>query len=150
MSMMVGNLNSNMNIFARASELVSGSELEQVSQQLLAAAPSVKSAETVAPKLNLVKADSGLKVFGAESNLDAQTVKNLSGYNVNLSSTALSAIEALKVQAAKAQIVNMPQVMDGKVNVKPEVSQFNDVKSVFSTANRSVAAANNVKSSFVF
>ena len=150
MSMMVGNLNSNMNIFARAGELVSGSELEQVSQQLLSSAPSVKLAETESPKLNLFKADNGLKVFGAESNLDAQTVKNLSGYNVNLSNTAISAIEALKVQAAKAQAVNMPQVMDGRVYVKPEVSQFNDVKSVFSTSNRSVASTNNVKSSFVF
>lgn len=135
MGLTVGNLNS-ANFFARADELISGSELSQVSKEILSAIPSAESAQTSQnlPEINLSKfqtVDNGLKV----SDLNAQVVKQIAtaqaGYDINLSQQALSAIETLKAQAAKLQVANLPSKMDGKIYIPSEVADLIDVKEVF-------------------
>lgn len=144
MSLTVNNLNLNRyNPIATSNDLVSSSELESISRELFAAAPSTQSATQVSfgqnvSKLNKFEANNGLKLFGADAQLNAQNMEqvavNKAGYNVNLSDKALTSIENLKAQAAKLQFSSTPKQMDGKVFV-PEFKADADVKSVFAAKN---------------
>ena len=129
------------------SSLISGTELEQVSNEILSSAPvtqPIKTAEmtglpTSLPKVNLdaFKQDNGLKVFGLNSS-NAETIKqiatNKAGLDVNLSQNALSAIETLRTHAANQQAIDMAARMNGKIYVPAEAPSF-DNKSLFALAN---------------
>jgi hypothetical protein len=141
MSLTVNNFNR-YNAIATSNDLVSSSELESISRELFAAAPSAQPASSVSfgqnvSKLNKFDSNNGLKLFGAEAQLSTQNLEqvavNKAGYNVNLSNNALTSIASLNAQAAKLQF-NAPKQMDGKVFV-PEIKADADVKSVFAASN---------------
>jgi|GEM_PF-2892464 len=146
MSLTLSNLNL-YNPIANSNDLVSASELENISRELLSVAPSTQSASAVAyeqnlPKINLNKLDStnnGLKLFGPEAQLSAQNLQqiatNKAGYNVTLSEKALTSINSLNAQAAKVQASVVSSQMDGKVYIPAEVASFSDLKSVFAASN---------------
>lgn len=135
MSLTVGSLSINSaNFLPRTSGVVSGAELQQVSSEVLAQAPTatVQNSQYSTPSLDL-------KIFNANSNLTSQTARqiaaNQAGFDVRLSEQALSAIETLRTQAAKAQSANLSKNMDGKVFIPFEKAELTDIKSVFAYSN---------------
>lgn len=142
MSLTVNNLN-NYSSIATTNDLVSASELEQVSRELFSVAPSTQSVNATQnlPKINLNRfetVDNGLKLFGAEAQLSSQNIQqvatNKAAYNVTLSDKALTSIESLNAQAAKLQASSISRQMDGKVYVPAEVAAYSDLKSVFAAS----------------
>ncbi|MFH0702640.1 MAG: hypothetical protein V2B14_03775 [bacterium] len=144
---MSDNINfKNVNLFTNG--LISGKELEQVSREIFTAAPtSTESSSNIRlnqdfSKINLdrINKNNGLKVVGTESNLDIQTVRqiasNKAGLDIKLSEQTVLALEALKIQAAKTQIANFPQKMDGKIHIPSEVVNPSEIKSIFSSSNK--------------
>jgi len=146
MSLSVSNFNP-FNTIVTSRDLVSASELETISKELLSVAPSTQSASAVANEQNFSKinfnnlesANNGLKLFGHEAQLNTQNLQqvatNQAGYNVTLSNKALTSINALNTQAARLQTSAISTQMDGKVYVPAEVSNYSDLKSVFATSN---------------
>lgn len=135
MSLTVGSLSINSgNFLSRTSGVVSGTELQQVSSEILAQAPTatVQKAEHSTPSLDL-------KIFNADSQLTSQTARqiaaNQAGFDVSLSEQALSAIETLRTQAAKSQSANLSRNMDGKVFIPFEKAELANIKSVFAYSN---------------
>lgn len=140
MSVTLTNLNvPNANFFAASSELVNRNEMAQISREILAAAPRAESVTSQNVSQIGLNNNNGLRVFGADSNLNAQTVRqiatNNAGLNVNLSQEALTAISNLNAQAAKLQAASRPQNMDGKIFIPNEVKDFSDLKSAFAINN---------------
>jgi len=147
MSLMVDNLNMNkVNFFANSNGLVSGAELEAITKEILQLAPSTEASQTSPLAQNLfnlnkfTSVDNGLKVFGAESKFDAQAAKamatNQAGFNIQLSDKAVSALEALKIQAAKVMSIDISKRMEGKVYVTPDNNNVSfDTKNSFFTGD---------------
>ncbi|OGI22982.1 MAG: hypothetical protein A2287_02085 [Candidatus Melainabacteria bacterium RIFOXYA12_FULL_32_12] len=141
MGLTIGGLSSN-NVFSKA--VISGVELEQISNEILNSAPISKSAqftEQNLPKLNfnvLNGQETGLKIFGTEAS-NSQVIKqvavNRAAYDVNLSESALSAIESLKAKAANLQALDLSNKVNGKIHVPAEAPNFTDVKSIFAVNN---------------
>jgi hypothetical protein len=141
MAISVGSLNYNQITYpALNSDIVSGSELKQVSSDIFAAAPSVQT-EALNNSLTRVdftkysNVDTGIKLFGSGQTADINTVKkmatNMSGYNVNLSENTLKSIEALKANAAIMQGSNLSVKMDGKVIIQPPVTESQNTQKPF-------------------
>ena len=151
MALTVGGLSGNNNF---AKTIVSGNELEQISREILNAAPVSKPVETIGqnlPKINfnaLNRQEVDLKVFGTEaSNSQAirQVAVNRAGFDVNLSQNAISAIESLKANAANLQALDMSNRVNGKIHLPAETATFSDMKAVFAPSNApQLFAANNL------
>jgi len=149
MSLTVNNLNQYSSI-ATSNDLVSSSELENITKELFSAAPSTLSTNKTSSNLNLSNlsftksesANKGLSLFGANAQLNSdqlvKVIANKAGYNVTLSENALNSINALNTQAAKVQTNAYSKQMDGKVYVPAETADFSNKKSVFETSNAPV------------
>lgn len=141
MALTIGGLSGNNN-FTKTT--ISGSELEQISREILNAAPVSQPVQSIGqdlPKINfnaLNRQEVDLKVFGTEaSNSQAirQVAVNRAGFDVNLSQNAISAIESLKANAANLQALDMSNKVNGKIHFSAETPSFSDLKSVFAVSN---------------
>lgn len=140
MSLTIDSLNMNkVNFFSNSNGLVSGTELEAVTKEILQLAPSSEASSTSQLTQNFQNqnllnlnnfkgVENNIKVFGVESKIDAQTVKmiatNQAGFDVQFSDRAISALDALRVQAAKAMAIDVSKRMEGKINVTPDNNIF--------------------------
>ncbi|MDD3150073.1 MAG: hypothetical protein PHV68_04490 [Candidatus Gastranaerophilales bacterium] len=126
---------NNFNNVSYKNAFVSGAELEQVSQQLFAAASSTKTSSVKSfPSVSAQNANLGL------INADIQTIRqiaaNKAGLDVNLSTNALSTIEMLKSQAAQNLFSSVVKTVDGKLHVPNEMAEKVNLKEVFSVKTK--------------
>jgi hypothetical protein len=121
----------NQNIFAKPAEIVSGSELSKVAQEIL----SAKSPSQVSfNKLNPVKT-LDISLFGSNASNDTNSIKlaatNTAGYDLQLSQKALSAVNALNSKAANDAVYNIAQLRNGVVHINAEQPNFAETKNTF-------------------
>ena len=123
------NVNTNLgitkqtNVFApKTAGIVEDSELTNVAKQILSATPKrVNFGQASFSRSNSVNnLDVKLYAAGYDVNAVKQAATNQTGYNVNLSQNALSAINSLKAQAAQLQSANLTKLVDGKIHINSE------------------------------
>ena len=134
-------LNLMANIGTTYSGIVTGAELERVSQEIFGGAKvqatekstqaiqvehqqNTQTHQTEASQINLYNRNTDLA-------LTQQVAQVRVDYNVQLSPQAMQNIEALKVLAA-AQQQNVHKLSEGKIYVPVDNSQKSDMESVFS------------------
>jgi len=126
---MVLNVNTNLdiagqaNVFAtKTTGIVEDSELTNVAKQILSAAPAkINLGQTSFTRSNSVNnLDVKLYAAGYDVNAVKQAATNQTGFEVNLSQNALSAINSLKAQAAQLQSANLSKAVDGKIHINSE------------------------------
>lgn len=116
------------NVFVpNPSDTVKGDELTRVAREILFSNPrktSVNAAE--------------VKIFtqGADVNTVRQTATNIAGFDVNISENAQQAINGLKALAAQNQVQNLSKVVDGKIHINSEKTDFSENKSIFNNSGQ--------------
>ncbi len=156
--------NNNKNIFAEPKQFISGNELANVNLEIEKTAPSKIEAlqKNIFEKLDFGQTNQQtdkVKIFGLDSQLDGNLARQIAtaktGFNINISDNARSAIEALNVNAAqmqskvvaqekiletvktlqayKKQMLTdaVPKKMDGKIYLPFAGETLPDVKTVF-------------------
>ncbi len=159
------NNNQTKNIFAEPKQFVSGNELANVNLEIEKTAPAKLEAlqESIFKKLDFGQTSQQadrVKVFGLDSQLDGNLARQIatakSGFGINVSDNARSAIAALNANAAqlqtkvaaqekvletvkalqshKTQMLTdaVPKKMDGKIYLPFAGEALPDAKAVFS------------------
>jgi hypothetical protein len=127
----------NQNIFARPVEsTVSGSELTKVAVDILSAKTSSITSALSGTSFGS-KVDVSLYGTNATSNTEAVKLAatNTSGYELNLSQKALSAVNALNAKAATDVVNNIAQYRNGLIHVNAEKPEFTGLKNTFALQN---------------
>jgi hypothetical protein len=140
--MNVSGLNSNnINSLSGKNGIVSGEEFELLTRELFSSASKAASASGVnASKISqtrLPKVDMGINFFSENTN--AEIIKNASinktGFDVQLSTKAVSDIQLLRTEAAKTQLID--RKVEGKIVLPSDVSGSLNLKSIFSVNHTS-------------
>lgn len=119
-------INPQSKLFApNPSDFIRGDELSKVARDLL-------STSSVRTSVNTPD----VKIFtqGADVVTVRQVATNMTGYDVSISQDAMSAINALKAQAAQNQVQNLSRVVDGKIHINSEKVDASEVKSIFNNS----------------
>lgn len=121
------------------SSLVSGSELEKVSQEIFGSASKTSATESTGTQVKInvpsfsKEADTSINIFNRKT--DIQTVNQVAvtkTRDVQISNEALQNIQALKTAAAKTQTSSaVHQNVDGKLHLETKAAIAGDFKSVF-------------------
>ena len=134
-------LNIYGNIGTTYSGIVTGAELERVSQEVFGGA-QIQSGErisSVEPKVNVQPqqqvqetSPSQINLYNRNTdiNLTQQVSQAKADFNVQLSPQALQNIEALKILAATQQ-TNVHKLSEGKIYIPVDNSQKSDVETAF-------------------
>lgn len=139
--MALGINGSNMNIFARQPETVSGAELSKVAQEILSARPALSSISSSNSPLSILNLGKSVDVslFGSNASNDTNAIKlaatNNAGFELNLSQKTLSAISALNAKAATDTVNNLSQFRNGLIHINAEQADLTAKKSIFSLSN---------------
>ena len=134
MALTISGLNVNTGI-------VSGAELEQVSREIFGAAQTISfqpasQAQVIAPKAQPANVGVNLYSQDADIALTKQVSNSKSGYEVQISSNALSNINMLNSQAALLQFSSINKAVEGKIYVPVDKNaETVDLKSVFAASN---------------
>ena len=134
-------LNMSVNLYANIgttySGIVTGAELERVSQEIFGGA-QVKAAEKTQPQpqaqvqtTQVTPGQVDLYSRGTDLNLTQQVSQIKTDFNVQLSPQALQNIQALNAYAATQQQSNIQKVSDGRFQPLVDNSQKTDVETIF-------------------
>jgi len=136
-------LNIYGNIGTTYSGIVTGAELERVSQEIFGGA-SLKPAEQVnqtnsqkvnyQPQTEQTQSQINLYSRNTDINLTQQVSQAKVDFNVQLSPQAMQNIEALKTMAATQQ-TNVHKLNEGKVYVPVDNSEKSDVENIFALSH---------------
>jgi hypothetical protein len=144
MALTVSGLNVNTGI-------VSGAELEKVSREIFGAAQTISFQPSVQGQNSSSKiqsADAGINLYSQNTDIAlAKQISNTkSGYDVQISSNALSNINMLNSQAALSQISSINKAVEGKIYVPVDKNiETVDLKSVFASSNAALLNTTSLK-----
>lgn len=123
------------NIGTTYSGIVTGAELERVSQEIFGGA-QVKAAQNSQPQTQVQTTQAtpqqvDLYARGTDLNLTQQVSQIKTDFNVQLSPQALQNIQALNAYAATQQQTNIQKVSDGRFQPLVDNSQKSDIETIF-------------------
>ncbi|MCR4881419.1 MAG: hypothetical protein K6A44_05645 [bacterium] len=123
------------NIGTTYTGIVTGAELERVSQEIFGGA-QVKAAEKTQPQQQVQTQQAtpqqvDLYSRSTDLNLTQQVAQIKTDFNVQLSPQALQNIQALNAYAATQQASNVQRVSDGRFQPMVDNSQKSDIETIF-------------------
>lgn len=106
MSTLINNLNNPFNV--QSNGIVTGKELAQVTSEISFAASQIGNSKAVGSTASIdlskfKKVDQGLNLFSADADTVRKVAANKAAFDVQISSNALSNLQMLQTEAAKAQ-----------------------------------------------
>ena len=123
------------NIGTTYTGIVTGAELERVSQEIFGGA-QVKAAEKTQPQQQVQTQQAtpqqvDLYARSTDLNLTQQVSQIKTDFNVQLSPQALQNIQALNAYAATQQAANVQKISDGRFQPLVDNTQKSDIETVF-------------------
>ena len=130
------------NIGTTYSGIVTGAELERISQEIFGGAqvkaPEKTSQAQPQTQTQIVRPESEAQVDlyarKTDINLTQQVAQAKSGYNVQLSPQALQNLEALRILAATQQM-NVHKLNEGRIYIPVEKAEKSDIETIFALSH---------------